>query len=873
MTETPDTIATVTLPVEGMTCAACQAHVQRALSAAPGVQKAAVNLMTNDASVTFDPRVTNPAALVDTINQTGYSSALPVPEADVMAADQRRDEEHAREYRELLRKSLTSIVLGLVLMAAMPLMGGADTHEAVNAWMYGSFVVTGFVMWWAGRQFYIRAWKAFRHRTADMNTLIAVGTGAAFGYSVVATFAPGVLHSGGARADVYYEAVILIIALVLLGHAMEARAKRQTTRALGEMSRLQPSTARVQRGGREEDVPIEKVALGDIILVRPGERFPVDGVIVGGLGAVDESMLTGESLPVDKKPGDRVIGATINRAGAFEIRATAVGSASVLAQIVRLMREAQGSQAPIQRLADRVSAVFVPAVIAIALITFAAWLIVPEEASIARALTAAVAVLIIACPCAMGLAVPTAVMVASGRGAAAGVLIKGGEPLERLASVDTVVLDKTGTLTEGRPSVEQAAYATGIDVRTTLAWIGAVERRSEHPLATAVADFARGAAGAGLPEVSAFQAVAGKGVRARVGDAPVVIGTEALVGGEGLDIGVFRSNIDRWAAEGRTPVIAAIDGTAVAAFGIADTLRGNAPAVVARLKALGHRVVMLTGDRRQTAEAVARAAGADEVIAEVLPDQKVAVIKRLQGVGHVVAMVGDGLNDAPALAQADVGIAMASGTDIAAHAADVTLMRSDLEGVVAAITLARRAMSVMKQNLFWAFIYNVIGGRRAVSGLWCAAQPRDGERGNGVQLGQRRDQQPAAAASESVCRRAHERRESHERQRRESHEGAKRSSPMTKAASVDPAIKASNLRRLRRIEGQVRGLHKMVEEDRYCADIITQVASVQEALRGVARELMRNHLKHCAAAAIRQGDNKADAMYDELLELVYKHLR
>jgi Cu+-exporting ATPase len=697
---------TVTLPVEGMTCAACQANVQRALNATPGVRKAAVNLMLHEAAITFDPSLTNPPALVEAINETGYSSALPSPAIDVVAAEEQRELEHARDYKQLLTKALVSLGIGVVLMAAMA-FAEREAH-ATGAGAVASFVATTAVMMWAGRRFYTRAWTSFRHGTADMNTLIAIGTGAAYAYSVVATFAPAVLHRDGAPADVYYEAVVLIIALVLLGNAMEARAKRQTTRALREMARLQPATALVRRGAEERERPIAEVVEGDIVLVRPGERFPVDGVVIAGEGAADESMLTGESIPVDKTAGDRVIGATINRAGAFEVRATAVGSASVLARIVRLMRDAQASQAPIQRLADKVSAVFVPAVIGIAALTFLVWLIVPAEASLVRALTAAVSVLIIACPCAMGLAVPTAVMVASGRGAAAGVLIKGGEPLERLARVDTIALDKTGTLTEGNPKVVDTWMAPGVNRTFTFAWIAAAERLSEHPLAKAIVEHL-----AQQPErdlaIGDFRAIAGKGVRVSVNGHLAVIGTEALIRAEGIATEAVTPAIAQWTSEGKTMVIAAIDGSVVAAFALADELRSNAASVIDALKRQRVRVVMLTGDRRQTAEAIGRRAGIDEVIAELLPDAKVTAVRRLQGEGRIVAMVGDGLNDAPALAQADVGMAMASGTDIAAAAADVTLMRSDLSSVVQALALARRAMATMKQNLFWAFIYNVIG--------------------------------------------------------------------------------------------------------------------------------------------------------------------
>jgi Cu+-exporting ATPase len=635
------------------------------------------------------------------------------------------------------------------MIASMPLMGGGEAaHHLSSAdplirWVarvidppvraavpglyaldpsilrYGLLAATLVVMGWAGRHFYTRAWSALKHGNADMNTLTAVGTGAAFLYSLAATFVPGTLSASGVPPDVYYEAVILIIALLLVGNALEARAKHQTTRALREMARLQPSMARVNRGGAEVDVPIAEVRTGDRVIVRPGERFPVDGIVIAGSGAVDESMLTGESLPVAKRVSDRVIGATVNTAGAFEIEATAVGSASVLAQIVRLMREAQGSQAPIQRLADRISAIFVPTVIAIAIVTFAVWWFASPSSTLVSALTAAVSVLIIACPCAMGLAVPTAVMVASGRGAAAGVLIKGGEPLERLAGVDTVVLDKTGTITVGAPRVTSWHPLSGIDTTSVLALVGAVERRSEHPLAAAIADFAQ-AASAASKSVDGFEALAGRGARGRVDGVEVLVGTESLLTSSGVDVSALSGMGAVWSRRGQTPVFAAVGGRAVAAFAIGDAIRDDAATTVAGLRRRGIRVVMLTGDRRLTADAIAKQAGIDEVIAEVLPQGKVDAIRELQQSGRKVAMVGDGLNDAPALAQADVGLAMASGTDIAADAADVTLMRSELTGVETAIVLAQKTMKTMKQNLFWAFVYNVVGIPIAAGALYPA---------------------------------------------------------------------------------------------------------------------------------------------------------
>ena len=736
---------TVTLPVEGMTCAACQATVQRTLSKQPGVTRAAVNLMMNEATVHFDPAATDPTQLVAAINDTGYVSRLPVAADATSSADDERERQQRHEHETLRSKSLVSLGLGAVAMlASMPLMGGPSTALGASAahaehsgdpllrwtmtaidppvraalpWLYAIepqaltyalLAVTVFVMAWAGRHFYTRAWSGLKHGTADMSTLIAVGTGSAFLYSLAATLVPAWFVADGARPDVYYEAVIIIIALVLLGNAMEARAKTQTTRALRQLAKLQPSTARVRRDGQEQDIPIAAVRAGDVVLVRPGERFPVDGEVTSGSGAVDESMLTGESMPVEKAPGDRVIGATVNQTAALEVRATAIGAASVLARIVTLMKEAQGSQAPIQRLADRISAVFVPVVISIAVATFAAWLLLPDTPSFASALTAAVAVLIIACPCAMGLAVPTAVMVASGRGAAAGILIKGGEPLERLAAVDTIVFDKTGTLTEGTPRVTDILVVPGHDRATVLRLAAALESRSEHPLAKAVVAAAGITAGP-LPTVENMMASPGKGVLGIVDGRRVAAGTEALLRESGIDVTPIESHAREWAANANTVVCVAIDGQAVAAFAIADTMRANANEVVSALARHGLHTVMLTGDRRATADAVAKRAGVSEVIAEVLPDGKVAAIKALQAAGHVVAMVGDGLNDAPALAQADIGMAMASGTDIAGEAASVTLMRSDLASVTEAIVLARTTMRTMKQNLFWAFVYNVIG--------------------------------------------------------------------------------------------------------------------------------------------------------------------
>jgi Cu+-exporting ATPase len=500
--------------------------------------------------------------------------------------------------------------------------------------------------------------------------------------------------------------VILILALVLAGNTLEARAKRQTSAALRSLLSLQPRIARVGRDTQELEIPVEDVRSGDILIVRPGERIPVDGLVTEGFSGVDESMLTGESLPVEKSAGDRVIGGTINGAGAFRFRATAIGADSVLAHIVRVMREAQTSRPPIQRLADQLSAIFVPVVVSIALLTAVVWYFTTGVAT--EAFTAAVAVLVIACPCAMGLAVPTAIMVATGRGARAGILIRGGEALERARALDTIVLDKTGTVTEGRPSVTDVHVAEGFEERAVLSLAAAVEKASEHPLAEAVVEHAR-ALSMPIPPATSFLALPGRGVSALAGNAEVTIGNEAFLRQHGIAPEPLLETANQLAEQGKTPLLVGVNGRPAAVIGVADTLRATSRKAVADLKRMGLDVILLTGDRETTARAIARQADIDHVIAGVMPDGKAAEIRRLQAEGHVVAMVGDGINDAPALAQADIGIAMGSGTDIAAEAAAVTLMRSDLAGVVSAIRLSRQTMRVMKQNLFWAFIYNVIG--------------------------------------------------------------------------------------------------------------------------------------------------------------------
>ena len=743
----------IRIPVSGMTCAACQARVQRALQKAPGVVDASVNLMMNSAAVTFDPMQSSPDALLDVIRGTGYGATLASPDQTAFEEQEARDRASEEEFRELRRKAIVSGIAGVIAMiVSMPLMSAGEhaTHAATGdpfmrwattaltptlrsiiPWAYTSgtapitwtlLAVTLTVMLWAGRHFYTRAWTSFRHHSADMNTLIAVGTGAAFVYSVLATVAPGFFTSRGVPPDVYYEAVIIIIALILTGNAFEARARKQTSTALRALVNLRPKTARVLRNDTELDVPVEEVVAGETVVVRPGERVPTDGRIVAGESALDESMITGESLPIVKTAGDRVVGGTINRTGAFRYQATTLGSDSVLSQIVQLMRDAQGSRAPIQRLADRVSAVFVPVVISIAIATFVIWFIAADSAPAVRAFAAAVAVLIIACPCAMGLAVPTAVMVSTGKGAALGLLIKGGEPLQRAADITTVVLDKTGTVTEGRPSVTDAVLVANAphpigSEDALIQYTASLENSSEHPLAEAIVRRAKLYA---LPllETSRFVALSGRGATGDVGGVALAAGNEALMREQGVDVSALRERADALAGEGKTPMYVASNGTLAGLIAVADAIRPTSRQAISGLHRMGLEVVMLTGDNERTAQAIARQAGVDRVIAGVLPEGKVAEIERLKREGKVVAMVGDGINDAPALAAADVGMAIGTGTDIAVEAADVVLMRGDLQSVAQAIELSRRTMRTMKQNLFWAFIYNVIGIPIAAGALY-----------------------------------------------------------------------------------------------------------------------------------------------------------
>jgi P-type Cu+ transporter len=741
----------VRIPVTGMTCAACQSFIERTLGGEEGVRDARVNLLTNSATIAFDPHVVSARRLVEKIRSTGYGAEMPVAAESVVAAQERSDEEQWRAYRVLRRKAWVSAAAGVAAMVvSIPLMGplmgptspmtsGTRTGgvermrdpfmdwsaraldpalRAILPWLFKIdanalrwflLALSVFVAGWAGRHFYVKAWSALRNRTADMNTLIALGTGAAFLYSAAITVAPGFFLAHGIAPDVYYEAGILIIALILVGNALESRAKGRTALALRKLVELQPKRARVLRGGVELNLPPDAIEQGDVVLVRPGERIPVDGVVLAGVSSVDESMLTGESMPVEKGAGERVIGGTLNQRGALEVRAAMAGAGGMLEQIVRLLREAQSSRAPVENLADRISAVFVPAVLGCAAITFAAWRLLAPNAGVMQAFAAAVAVLVIACPCAMGLAVPTAVMAATGRGAALGLLIKGGEALQKLEKVDTVVLDKTGTITVGRPEVTAVMLGpqSSVDEKEMLRLGAALERASEHPLGEAVVRYA-GAKGIAIPKAQTFESFSGRGVTGMVEGRAVLIGNAEFLGESGMHIEHLRIEAEDAAARGGTPLWVAIDGALEGVVVVADAVKPTSIAAIRRLHEEGIRVVMLSGDNERTARAMAREVGVDEVIAGVLPQGKVEAIRRLQGEGRVVAMAGDGVNDAPALAQADVGITMAAGSDVALEAGDVTLMRSDLAGISEAIALSRGAMRVMRQNLFWAFAYNVV---------------------------------------------------------------------------------------------------------------------------------------------------------------------
>jgi Cu+-exporting ATPase len=702
---------TTTLKLRGMSCASCALSIESAIRDVPGVSASSVNFGVEQATVTYDPQKTDIQGIQKAVEAAGYS-AFPLQPDIVTGEDDGEKVARSRESRDLQRKVVTGGVISILLiLGSLSAMTGI-TLPFIPAWLsnpWFQMVLTAPVQFWCGYSFYINAWKSLKRHAATMDTLIALGTSAAYFYSVFATVFPQFLMDQGLMPEVYYETAAIVITLILLGRLFENRARGQTSEAMRSLMGLQARDARIIRNGQELSVPIQDVQINDVVVVRPGEKVPVDGEIINGASTLDESMVTGESVPVKKQVGDEVIGATINKTGSFQFRATRVGKDTFLAQIVKLVQQAQGSKAPIQRLADQVTGWFVPGVIAIALLTFIIWFNVMGNVTLALITT--VGVLIIACPCALGLATPTSVMVGTGKGAEQGILIKGAESLELAYQIQTIVLDKTGTLTQGKPTVTDFITVQGTGDRNEqnlLQFAASVEHYSEHPLAEAVVRYAQSQE-IELAEVKAFEAIAGSGVQGTVSDHFLQMGTRRWLQELGIDTQALQPDQERLESWGKTAVLLAVDGTLQAVMGIADALKPSSQPAVQALQRLGLEVVMLTGDNRQTAEAIAREVGITNVIAEVRPDQKVAQISKLQSAGKIVAMVGDGINDAPALAQADVGIAIGTGTDVAIAASDITLISGDIQGIITAIELSRATIRNIRQNLFFAFIYNVVG--------------------------------------------------------------------------------------------------------------------------------------------------------------------
>ncbi|OLP16370.1 copper-translocating P-type ATPase [Leptolyngbya sp. 'hensonii'] len=718
---------TLTLKLGGMSCAACARNVEAALQSVPGVAVCQVNFGAEQATIQYDSRQVTVTAIQDAVAASGYSAA-PLQNDDPLQEESEAAQRTSKlEVQRLRQKVMTGAVLSsFLLIGSMPAMLGMNLGF-MPAWLHApwtQWVLATPVQFWCGQTFYLNAWKALKRRSATMDTLIVLGTSAAYFYSLLVTSVPLSLPNQGAMPEVYYESATIVITLVLLGRLLEQRARSQTTAAIYKLMGLQARTAHVIRHNQEVEIPVQVVQVGDVVLVRPGEKVPVDGEILEGSSTIDESMITGESIPVSKQPGDEVIGATINKTGSFRFRATHVGKDTVLAQIVRLVREAQGSKAPIQRLADQITGWFVPVVMGIALCTFLIWFFLVGSPTFALVTT--MGVLIIACPCALGLATPTSVMVGTGKGAEQGILIKGAESLELAHKIQTIVLDKTGTLTQGKPVVTHYITVHGTAHQNELKLLrlaASVEHLSEHPLAEALVRYAQSQE-VELSTVKDFQAIVGSGVEGIVSDHLIQIGTQRWMEELGIDPQPLQEFQQRWESAGKTTVWIAVDGEVEGLVAIADTLKPSSAEVVRALQDLGLEVVMLTGDNRKTADTIAREVGIQRVFAEVRPEQKAAIIQSLQQEektapsrsthrslpsNRIVAMVGDGINDAPALAQADVGIAIGTGTDVAIAASDITLISGDLQGIVTAIKLSRATLQNIRQNLFFAFIYNAIG--------------------------------------------------------------------------------------------------------------------------------------------------------------------
>ena len=695
----------VVLPIQGMTCASCVKKVEKALSSLKGVVEESVNLATERATVEYLPEEVTIRDLKKVVEEAGYQ-VLEVKEEDIV-----EKERLARE-KELSRLKWKFIFGAILLAPILILMYGAPF---LGKWIglsretnfFIQFLLATPVQFWVGWQFYAGFWKATKHKTSDMNTLIAVGTSAAYLYSLIVTFVPHLVMVRGFMMDVYFDTSAAIIALILLGRFLEARAKGKTSEAIKKLIGLQPKTARVVRNGNEMNIPVEEVIPGDLVIVRPGEKIPVDGIVKEGYSSVDESMVTGESLPVEKKIGDSVIGATINKTGTFEFGATKVGKDTVLSQIVRLVQEAQGSKPPIARTVDVIASYFVPVVISIAILTFIVWYFLGPHPVLTYAFLNFVAVLIIACPCALGLATPTSIMVGTGKGAENGILIRGAEALEMAHQLKTIILDKTGTLTKGEPSVTDIIGSQRFTRREILTLAASAEKGSEHPLGEAIIKKAK-EEGLVLLDSRDFQAIAGQGIEVIVDSRRILLGNLKLMEERKVALNGLLERAEHLSNEGKTPMFLAVDGEMVGIIGVADTLKENSKKATEAFHQMGLEVIMLTGDNQRTAKAIANQIGIDRVLAEVLPEKKAEEIKRLQGEGKKVGMVGDGINDAPALAQADVGIAIGTGTDVAMESSDITLIGGDLRGIVTAIALSKATIRNIKQNLFWAFAYNTI---------------------------------------------------------------------------------------------------------------------------------------------------------------------
>jgi P-type Cu+ transporter len=720
------------LKLRGMSCASCARSVEEAISSVNGVSECIVNYGAELATVKYDPQQTNVTAIQKAVDEAGYS-AYPLQQQNPTAQqDEAEKRRLSRETNKLTRKVVVAIIeSGIIVIGSIPMMTGLHV-PFIPMWLHNPWlqlVLTIPIQFWCGLSFYINAWKAFKRHAATMDTLVALGTSTAFIYSLFPTFFPSFFISQGLRPDVYYEASSVIIALILLGRLLESRAKKQTGEAIRKLIGLQAKTARLIRHGQEIDIPIEEVQIGDVILVRPGEKIPVDGEVVDGTSTIDESMVTGESVPIKKYPGDEVIGATINKTGSFKFQAMRVGKDTVLAQIVQLVQQAQGSKAPIQRLADSVTGFFVPVVIAIALLTFIIWFNIMGNLTLALITT--VGVLIIACPCALGLATPTSVMVGTGKGAENGILIKGAESLELAHKIKTIVLDKTGTITQGKPTVTDFITVNGTANSNEIKLLqlaASLERNSEHPLAEAVVTYAQTQnvdnnnnvnvetlhvtslqQQRRQQQVNNFESIPGSGVQGIIDNQLVQIGTQRWMSELNINTQTLQQQKERLEYLGKTAIYIAVNSKIEGLMGISDAVKPTSTQAIKALQKLGLEVVMLTGDNRRTAETIAKEVGIKRVLAEVRPDQKAETVRKLQSEGKIVAMVGDGINDAPALAQSDVGIAIGTGTDVAIAASDITLISGDLQGVVTAIQLSHATIRNIRQNLFFAFIYNVAG--------------------------------------------------------------------------------------------------------------------------------------------------------------------